>query len=207
MAAKIGNKRVAVISCDFEEDIIGRLADDIKKPMLANAAAVIATAREVGAPVHHVRVAFSKGYPELPTDSRNKLFAGVRKAGKLVEGPGTAIVPEVAPAGEERTFVKRRIGFHTTTDLPQVLTESKIEHVVLMGVSTSGVIMSSVRTFADADVVVTVVSDAVADYGSQAAQDAMLNEIFPRTAFVTTAKEVITSLKSPTAPHPADEEA
>ena len=58
---------------------------------------------------------------------------------------------------------KRRVGAFSTTDLETILRAKNINKLVLFGISTSGVVLSTVRWAADMDYSLAVVSDACAD--------------------------------------------
>ena len=71
--------------------------------------------------------------------------------------------PALAPADEEVVVVKRRVSAFTGSDLEVILRAYGIQHLVLAGLSTSGVVLSTLREAADKDYRVTVLSDCCAD--------------------------------------------
>jgi len=58
---------------------------------------------------------------------------------------------------------KTRVGAFSTTDLDQQLNDRGITTLILAGVSTSGVVLSTVREAADRDYRIYVLADASAD--------------------------------------------
>jgi nicotinamidase-related amidase len=58
---------------------------------------------------------------------------------------------------------KTRVGAFSTTDLEQQLNDRGITTLILAGVSTSGVVLSTVREAADRDYYIYVLADAIAD--------------------------------------------
>jgi hypothetical protein len=81
-----------------------------------------------------------------------------------VEGTEEASIhPSVAPKPGEPVFVKRRVGAFSSTDLESVLRANGVDTVVLLGFSTSGVILSTYCWAADRDFRVVVVDDLCAD--------------------------------------------
>jgi nicotinamidase-related amidase len=58
---------------------------------------------------------------------------------------------------------KTRVGAFSTTDLEQQLNDRGINTLILAGVSTSGVVLSTVREAADRDYHIYVLADASAD--------------------------------------------
>ena len=88
---------------------------------------------------------------------------------------------------------KVRVGAFSTTDLDEQLRERGIDTIVLAGISTSGVTLSTVRDGADRDYRVLVLSDATADPDREV--HAFLTErIFPRQAHVLTTEELASQL-------------
>jgi len=71
------------------------------------------------------------------------------------------------------------------SDLDVVLRARGIEWLVLTGISTSGVVLSTLRAAADLDFAITVLRDGCADADPEV--DRVLHEkVFPRQAEVTT---------------------
>ena len=98
------------------------------------------------------------------------------------------IHPEVAPVSGEIVVIKRRVSAFTGSDLEVVLRAFGIQHIVLAGVATSGVVLSTVREAADKDYRITVLSDCCAD-ADEEVQRVLTTKIFPRQADVLTAEE------------------
>ncbi len=65
-------------------------------------------------------------------------------------------------------LTKTRFGSFSTTPLRTILTAQGVNHIVIFGVSTSGVVLTTVREAADMDFKITVVSDACADRSNDA---------------------------------------
>jgi nicotinamidase-related amidase len=78
-------------------------------------------------------------------------------------------------------------------DLQGVLSGRGVDHIVIFGVSTSGVVLSTVRDAADRDYKITVLSDACNDRSPEA-HDALVKHIFPRQAAVLTSEEWCSTL-------------
>ncbi len=78
---------------------------------------------------------------------------------------------------------KRRISAFTGSDLEVILRAQNIRHLVLTGISTSGVVLSTLREAADKDYRLTVISDCCADREEEVHR-ALLQQVFPRQADV-----------------------
>jgi nicotinamidase-related amidase len=155
-------KHTAVLVMDYQNDIVDLLPAPEREPLLDRAASLVAGARQAGLPVIYVVVRFRDGYPEV--SAQNPLFASLKQTGLLREGtPGAEIHARVAPKPGEVVVTKRRVGAFSTTDLETVLRAKGIHTLVLAGIATSGVVLSTVRWAADMDYQQVVVADACAD--------------------------------------------
>ncbi|HLK28006.1 MAG TPA: isochorismatase family cysteine hydrolase [Puia sp.] len=99
-----------------------------------------------------------------------------------------AIDPCVAPADHEIVVTKRRISAFPESDLEVVLRSKNIQHILLAGISTSGVVLSTVREAADKDYEITVLSDCCKD-ADEEVHLVLITKIFPRQAEVLSLEE------------------
>ena len=97
----------------------------------------------------------------------------------------TRVHPDIAPQPGDIMVTKRRISAFTGSDLEVILRAKRIEHLILTGISTSGVVLSTLREAADKDYRLTVLSDCCADPDEEI-QQVLINKIFPRQADVIT---------------------
>jgi Isochorismatase family len=92
----------------------------------------------------------SPGYPEV--SDRNATFKGLKASGAFAAGAENAkIHPAVAPLSEEIVVTKHRVSAFAGTDLDLMLRANGIETLILTGIATSGVVLSTLRHAADAD--------------------------------------------------------
>ena len=82
----------------------------------------------------------------------------------------------------------------TGSDLEVVLRSGRIEHLVLTGFATGGVVLSTLREAADKDFRLTVLSDGCADRDEEV-HTVLLTKVFPRQADVMTVAEWEKALK------------
>jgi nicotinamidase-related amidase len=80
--------------------------------------------------------------------------------------------------------------------LEVVLRAQGITHLVLCGIATSGVVLSTLREAADKDYQLTVLSDCCAD-SDEEVHRVLISKIFPRQAEVVAAEEWRNALKRP----------
>lgn len=189
---KIDKTSTAVLVMDFQSEIVDMLPADRRGPVVDNAEAIIAKARATGIPVMYVVVRFREGYPEVC--SRNKGFSALKNAGRLVEGTkGADIHPRLAPRAGEPVVTKRRVSSFGTTDLYALLNGKNITNLVLLGLVTGGVVVSTVRSAADLDYSMVVVSDACDDADPEVHR-VLMEKLFPRQAEVVTTKALLAAL-------------
>ena len=172
----------ALLIMDVQQGIVDRFAGD--DGYLDRLATAIAAARAADVMVGYVTVAFRPGYPEV--SDRNKSFAAIAGSGRFTGAdPGTHIPAAVAPAPGEAVVTKRRVSAFTGSDLEVLLRARRIEHLVLAGIATSGVVLSTLRQAADLDYRLTVLADGCLDADPEVHR-VLLHKVFPRQAEVTT---------------------
>ncbi|WP_030176768.1 MULTISPECIES: isochorismatase family cysteine hydrolase [Actinomycetes] len=172
----------ALLVMDFQPVILGAVGGD-DSPALAAAKKAVKAARKKNVPVIFVRVAFRPGYPEI--NPENKGFAPLAAYGDVfVETEATAQVhPSLAPTDTEVIVTKRRMSPFAGSDLSAVIGGMGINHLVLAGVTTSGVVLSTIRHACDADFELTVLADACAD-NDEEVHKVLIEKVFPAHAEV-----------------------
>jgi len=173
-------ERTALLIMDVQPEIVGRFGDRELVHRLATAADA---ARAAGVLVIYVKVGFRSGHPEI--NLRNRSFAAVAAGGGFVEGVSSRLDPELLPAAEDLYVTKRRVSAFAGSDLELVLRARGIESLVLAGIATSGVVLSTLRQAADLDFGLTVLSDGCVDSEPEVHQ-ILLEKVFPRQAEVIT---------------------
>lgn len=190
-AAGMSERSTVLLVMDFQHGIVERLGTT---EVVAAAVRAVDAARAAGVPVFFVRVAFRPGHPEVA--ATNQSFAAARATrgdAMLEDGPATQIHADLAPRPGEPIVTKRRISAFTGSDLEVLLRGADADAVVLAGISTSGVVLSTVRQAADLDFRITVLEDACAD-GDPEVHRVLTEKVFPRQAVVTTTDAWIASL-------------
>jgi nicotinamidase-related amidase len=182
--------RTAVLAMDCQAGIVTVYAKP-QEEFLERASGVLASARQAGLQVIHVQVGFRPGWPEV--SGRNKLFAAISSSPerrKFFEGASGAIHPALGPAPGDLVVTKHRVSAFRGTDLEVILRAREIDTLVLFGIATSGVVLSTVLEAGDADYRVVVVSDCCADLDAEL-HKALLDRLFPRRAEVVNGSELI----------------
>jgi nicotinamidase-related amidase len=176
---------------DYQHTIVSGIAE--KNPdLLDKTAAARAAARAADLPIIYIVVSFREGYPEV--SPRNRSFSAIRGSGRMLAGnPDTAIHPQVGPRPSEIVVTKHRVGAFSTTPLDTILRAHEVTSLILCGISTSGVVLSTVRWAADMDYDLIVVEDCCAD-GDDEVHRVLTQKVFPRQARVVSANATIEDL-------------
>lgn len=187
----MSDDRSVLLVMDYQHGTVDRFGSS---ETIGAAVRAIQAARANGIPVMFVRVAFRPGYPEVA--SSNLAFSSVKaNAGDamLQDSAATQIHASVIPLAHEPVIIKRRISAFTGSDLDVLLRGCGAESLVMIGMTTSGVVLSTLRQAADLDYACTVLSDACTDPDADV-QQLLMGTIFPRQATVTTTDEWIAAL-------------
>jgi nicotinamidase-related amidase len=183
----IDRRTSALLVMDFQALIVDNYASGAEV-LLDRTAKLIAAARTAGMRVIYVVVGFRPGYPEV--SDRNATFSGLKASGAFAAGAENAkIHPAVTPMADEIVVTKHRVSAFAGTDLDLMLRANGIETLILTGIITSGVVLSTLCHAADADYRLLVVGDCCSD-GDEEAHRVLLGKVFPRQATITTAAGV-----------------
>ncbi|MEU8973429.1 MFS transporter [Streptomyces monashensis] len=173
--------RTALLAMDFQNGIVPLAPES--DALVERVKGAIADVRAAGGTVGYVRVAFTEAdWSAVP--ETNKSFTAVATAKMLHhEDPATQIDERIAPADGDIVVRKIRFGSGSTTDLHAQLGERGIDTLVLTGISTSGVVLSTLIDAADRDYRVYVLSDGVADPDPETHR-VLVDNVFPSRAHV-----------------------
>jgi nicotinamidase-related amidase len=175
---------------DVQRSIVERFGG--ASQMLDRLSSTIAAARAAGIPVIYVVVRFRPGYPEV--SPRNRAFSALATRPAFDESnPTTEVHPAVTPQPGDILVTKRRVSAFTGSDLEVVLRARGIDTLVLTGIATSGVVLSTLRQAADMDYSLVVLSDCCAD-ADEEVHRVLITKLFPRQAEVLTSAEWSASL-------------
>ncbi|MCM3628531.1 cysteine hydrolase [Paenibacillus glycanilyticus] len=180
----------ALLVMDLQNGIVSRFAEN--KEVLEPFKKAIEAARAKEIPVIYVRVAFNEGYPEV--SPRNKSFSAVAQYGGMtIQDEATQIHDSFKPQPGEPVVTKFRISAFAGSNLEVILRAKQINHLVLSGISTSGVVLTTVREAADKDYALTVLKDACLDADPEVHR-VLTEKVFPRQAEVQTVDAWIETL-------------
>ncbi|WP_371774747.1 cysteine hydrolase family protein [Streptomyces sp. NBC_01438] len=181
--------RTALLAMDLQLSHLGHMPADY----LPHAVRALGTARAAGVPVIHVTLRLRPGHADA--HPRNKTFGSLASRLFTADDPGAAIHPDAAPAEGELIVHKNRVSAFAGNNLQQILAVQDIGHLVLAGVSTGGVVLSTALRAADLDYRVTVLSDACAD-PDPALHHTLVNDLLARRCETATVAQWALALKS-----------
>jgi nicotinamidase-related amidase len=190
-ALRIDPARTAVLSMDCQNGIVSIYTKGDQDGFVARAASVLNHARASHMTVIHVKVGFRQGLPEV--SSQNQLFGAMKASPQhqsLFQEPLGNIHPALAPTEDEVIITKHRVSAFTGTDLAMILRANDINTLVLFGIATSGVVLSTLLEASDADFRITVIKDCCADLDADL-HDALFAKLFPSRATVLSANDFI----------------
>lgn len=186
-AFRIDPTRTAVLNMDCQTGIVSIYTRGDSDAFVARAAAVLNQARASHLTVIHVKVGFRPGLPEV--SSQNQLFGAVKASPQhqsLFQEPLGAIHPALAPTENEIVVTKHRVSAFTGTDLAMILRANGLDTLVLFGIATSGVVLSTLLEASDADFRLIVLRDCCADLDADL-HEMLLGKLFPSRATVLSA--------------------
>jgi nicotinamidase-related amidase len=187
--AQIDPRRTALLVMDYQNGILDRI--EASTALLEAAHEAIELVRSRGGTIGYVRVGFAED--QVPTGTMGRRIG--REAARTMfaaDAPGTQIHDRIAPQDGDIVVRKTRVGAFGTTDLDGQLRVRGIDTLVLAGISTSGVVLSTVRDGHDRDYRLVLVADLCADPESDV-HDFLIERVLPRQADVIT-REALTGL-------------
>jgi nicotinamidase-related amidase len=180
MTLEIDPARTALLVMDYQNGIMGRVSDGAG--LLAAARETIELVRGTGGHIGYVRVGFADG--EAPTGTMgSRIGAEAARTTFHADAPATQVHDDVAPQDGDIVVRKTRVGPFLTTDLDAQLRSRGVDTLLLAGISTSGVVLSTVRDAHDRDYRLVVISDLCADPEPDI-HEFLVGRIFPRQAEV-----------------------
>jgi nicotinamidase-related amidase len=174
--------RTALLMLDFQAGI----AD---KPFAAYAVARALVAQRAARKACTLtlcsKVRFRAGLADI---SERNLAFGAATQKDLFVGEASRLLDAVGADRASLTVDKNRFSAFSGNNLEVVLRSQEIEHLVLCGVSTSGVVLSTFAEAVDRDYSITVLKDACAD-PLPTLHAVLIDQLFPRSARVCSAQE------------------
>jgi len=177
--------KTALLVMDVQRDVVD-IADD-GSGYLQRLRRAIDGARAAEIPVIYVVMQLRAGEPQAGT--RSKVVTNVVQAGLFTEGaPGTEIHDDIAPRPGDVVVTKRRGSAFSGSDLDLVLRARDIDSLVLTGIATSAVVLSTLWRAIDLDFGLTVLADACLDTDPEVHR-MLVDKLFPQWADVVAVED------------------
>lgn len=177
----IDPKRTALLVMDVQNGVVASITEP--NALLERIRGTIAVLRAAGSTIGYIRVAFTEDDWAAVPESNTAFRQLAEAKGMHHEDAASQIHEQIAPADGDIVVRKTRIGAMSTTDLHEQLTERGIDTLILTGISTSGVVLSTLVEAVDRDYRVVVLADGVADHRHDV-HDILLNTVFPSRGHV-----------------------
>jgi nicotinamidase-related amidase len=167
----------ALLVMDVQPEIVDRITDETILEPLGRA---IAAARAHGVLVVYVKIGFRPSYPEV--SPHNASFAALAGSGAFLDD-SSRVHPAIAPQPGDVEVTKKRVSAFAGSDLELVLRSQGIRTMVLSGIATSGVVLSTLRAAADLDFDLIVLADGCRDVDPEVHRF-LLEKVFRRQSEV-----------------------
>jgi len=165
--------QTALVVMHYQTDILG-LFPSVAPALLANTRKLCDAARAKGVSVYFANLRFTPGYPEV--SPRNKNGQGIKQLGRFIDDRTS---PELGQQPHEPLIIAHRASVFFGTDLQVRLSAQGVDSLIMVGVASTGVVLSSVAHASDADFRLYTVKDCCYD------PDPVVHEHLFATAFET----------------------
>ncbi|WP_223216858.1 isochorismatase family cysteine hydrolase [Paraburkholderia phenoliruptrix] len=165
--------QTALVVMHYRTDILG-LFPSVAPALLANTRKLCDAARAKGVRVCFANLRFGPGYPEV--SPRNKNGQGIKQLGRFIDD---RTAPELGQRPDEPLIIAHRASVFFGTDLQTRLSSQGVDSLIMVGIASTGVVLSSVAYASDADFRLYTVKDCCYD------PDLVVHEHLFATAFDT----------------------
>lgn len=184
-------EHTALLLMDLQKGIVDRIDNTRLLPRIESA---LTAARRTGMRVIWVKVCFRHDYPEVSRS--NASFAAIRETGRFTESdPDSEIHPGFQLLPQDIVVTKRRVSAFAGSDLDMLLRANEIHTLVLAGIATSGVVLSTLRYAADQDYRIVVLHDGCAD-ADEEVHRVLTQKVFPRQAQVVSIQDWVATVQA-----------
>ncbi|HSV54991.1 MAG TPA: isochorismatase family cysteine hydrolase [Burkholderiaceae bacterium] len=180
--------RTAVLVMHYQSDILA-FFPQAAPTLLANTRALLDAARTRGTSIYFIRIAFSPNYLEVSPRNKNGSFLATTGAFLNNDIPA-----ELAPRADEPVLVAKRVSVFFGTDLESRLSARNIDTVVLAGIASTGVVLSSIAHASDADYRIYTVKDCCFD-PDQVVHDHLFQTAFESRSVVMSLDQAAAALR------------
>ena len=163
----------ALLVMHYQTDILA-LFPSVAPTLVSHTRKLCDAARARGVSVFFANIGFSPGYPEV--SPRNKNGQGIRQLGLFT---GDHLSPELGRQAGEPLIIAHRASVFHGTDLQVRLSAQGIDTLIMVGIASTGVVLSSLAYASDVDYRLFTVKDCCYD------PDPVVHEHLFATAFAS----------------------
>ncbi|WP_044042868.1 isochorismatase family cysteine hydrolase [Caballeronia insecticola] len=149
--------KTALIVMHYQTDIL-KLFSSVAPVLLDNTRALCDAARAKKLGIYFAKIHFSPGYPEVSPLNRNG--QGIKQLGLFTHDE---IAPELGQTSTEPLIIAHRASVFFGTGLEAMLSAQGIDTLIMAGIASTGVVLSSVAYASDADFRLFTVKDCCYD--------------------------------------------
>ncbi len=189
----MNSNETALLVMDVQGSIVKNL-NEKAKDYLDKVQKAVDYAHQNNIQVIFIVVRFRHGYPEV--SPYNKMFASIKDRFKdsAMDEENESTQPVLKTIDKDIIITKKRISAFAGNDLSMLLRARNIKKLILSGISTSGVVLSTLRYAADQDFSLSVLSDCCADQDEEVHR-VLIEKIFPRQAEVISLNQWINGVE------------
>ncbi len=181
---KLDPGTTALLTLDFQAGIFDTYRES--EVIIPRAARAVEFARRNQVRIIHVGLGFSEGYPEIPDiESR---FKRMKENSLFLRGSQSAEIHGSVFRPGDIVVYKQRVGAFSENHLELLLRTRGIQNLILFGIATSGITLSTLRRAYDLDFRCVVIKDACFDADPEVHR-VLTEKVFPKQAAVVTVDE------------------
>jgi nicotinamidase-related amidase len=177
---RLNPENTAMLTLDLQLGILDRVSES--RRALEVAAKAVEMARKNGYLLIHVGLGFETGHPEIGTLAPPN-FKVAKDNNLFVKGTQSTTFHDCILKPDDVIVYKQRTGAFTENQLQLILRSQGIENLVFFGISTSGIVLSTVRHAYDLDYRCTIIEDACCDPDPDTHRF-LMEKIYPKQATV-----------------------
>ncbi|BCQ26344.1 isochorismatase family protein [Caballeronia sp. NK8] len=185
----IAPARTALIVMHYQTDILG-LFPSVAPALIANTRKLCDAARASGVGVYFANLRFSPGYPEVSPSNKNG--QGIKRLGLFTDD---GIAPELGRRDDEPLVIAHRASVFFGTGLAERLAARGFDSLIMAGIASTGVVLSSVAYASDADFRLYTVKDCCYD-PDQVVHDHLFSTAFDSRTTVLSLADALVLLAS-----------
>jgi nicotinamidase-related amidase len=183
---KLDPKKTALLTLDCQMGIFGIVPGS--DAVIPNAAKAVEFARQQTFQIIHAGLGFAAGHPEISEVETS--FQRVKQNNLFIKGTPSAEIHSAIARPGELVVHKQRVGAFSENELHLILRARGVGNLVFFGITTSGIVLSTLRRAFDLDYRCVVLKDACFDRDEEVHR-VLVEKIFPAQATVVTVEEFI----------------